>query len=165
MQREVHRIYAARCHFAAFRRCALRATMMGSTILGLGRGSMQHRPGWGSLARLGQFLRARELTTFLLDALSLANSGFMLSKSLRRLPRQRRCSCSGSARLLLCAEQRIYATLCEAFGLGVLASAGRSLGQTVLTSKVPRRASRRQFWGSRAAEAAQARLNWQVGNF
>ena len=95
MQCEMRMIYAARCHFAAFRGCTLRATMMGSTILG---GSMHARTGVGSLARLGWTLRARELTTFWLHVLSLVNRGFML----RRLNQK---SCSGGARAaLMCRE-------------------------------------------------------------
>lgn len=82
MQCEMRRRHAARCHFAAFRGCTLRATMMGSTILG---GSMYARTGVGSLARLGWTLRATELTTFSLHAFSLVNCGLMLRRLQQRI--------------------------------------------------------------------------------
>lgn len=102
---EMHRRHAARCHFAAFRECTSRATMMGSTILEFRRGSRYARTGVGSLARLGWTLRARELTTFWLHAFSLVSCGFMLRR-LQATDIRHACKCcSGGARAaLMCRE-------------------------------------------------------------
>lgn len=131
VQHRMHTRHLARCHFAAFRRQALMVT---TKVPQIQAQTGQLVEEWALGARLGRTLRARELTTFLPFAFPLASFSFNPRHTFRRLSRQRHGSCSDGVQIRSCAEQRFSAMLCEALGLGRLASAGQSLGCQSLTS-------------------------------
>lgn len=140
----MHKNSAARCHFAALRRRVLMATTRVPHILA--RSGEEGRS--GSLAvDLAWTLRARELTTFSLAAFSLASSCFNSRTTFVASAPATFAAAGAAARMRSCAERQIGAMLCEAFGLGRLASAGHGLGWQSLTSKPSRRRIKKMFLG------------------